>query len=349
MMPEEPGCWYEGRVRLVAALIALNALLLVAGIPFGGKQTAGKRVRVGLVFDVGGLGDKSFNDGAYAGLVRAEQELDVESRYVEPGDGSDRESALRELAAEGRDLVIGVGFIFTDDMRAAAERFPDVKFACIDYSVVPGQPPPPPNLAALRFREEEGSFLVGALAALVSKSKKVGFVGGMDIPLIRKFEAGYKAGVRAVCPDCPVLAAYAGTEPKAFADPTTGKELALAQYARGVDVIFHASGKTGIGVFNAAAERGKLAIGVDADQFHEAPCCVLTSMTKGVDVAVYDVVAEVASGRWQGGVRELGLAEGGVGYVLDERNRKWIPPEIEARVEALRAKIVRGEIQVPSK
>jgi basic membrane protein A len=336
-------------VKLLGALVALNVLLLALGLPLRQEQAAGKRVRVGLVFDVGGLGDKSFNDGAYNGLLRAAEELDVESRYVEPGDGSDRESALRELAAEGRDLVIGVGFIFTDDMRAAAERFPNVKFACIDYSLVPGAPPPPPNLAALRFREEEGSFLVGALAALVSKSKKVGFVGGMDIPLIRKFEAGYKAGVREVCPECEALAAYAGTEPKAFADPTTGKELALAQYARGVDVIFHASGKTGIGVFNAAAEKGKLAIGVDSDQFHDAPCCVLTSMTKGVDVAVFDVVKEVATGRWRGGVRELGLAENGVGYVLDERNRHWISPEVEARVEALRARIIAGEIEVPNR
>jgi basic membrane protein A len=337
------------RVRVLLGLAALNAVLLVAGLGFRGKEVASKRIRIGLVFDVGGVGDKSFNDAAYRGLLRAEDELDVEVRYVEPGDGSDRESAIRELAAEGRDLVLGIGFIFTDDMRAAAERFPKVKFACVDYSVVPGQPGPPPNLAALRFREEEGSFLVGALAALVSKSKKVGFVGGMDIPLIRKFEAGYRAGVREVCPECEVLAAYAGTEPKAFADPTTGKELALAQYARGVDVIFHASGKTGVGVFNAAKERGRLAIGVDSDQFHEAPCCVLSSMIKGVDVAVFEIIQEVAAGKWRGGIRELGLAEGGVGYVLDDRNRHWVPAEVEAQVEALRARIVRGEIRVPSR
>jgi basic membrane protein A and related proteins len=336
-------------VKTLVALVVLNALLLAAGLGFRGAKVAEKRIRIGLVFDVGGLGDKSFNDAAYRGLERAEKELDIEFRYVEPGDGSDRESAIRELAAEGRDLVIGVGFVFTDDIRAAAERFPDVKFACIDYAVVPGQPPPPPNLAALRFREEEGSFLVGAMAALVSKSKKVGFVGGMDIPLIRKFEAGYRAGVAAVCPACQLLAAYAGTEPKAFADPTMGKELALAQYARGVDIIYHASGKTGVGVFNAARERGRLAIGVDSDQFHEAPCCVMTSMVKGVDVAVFDVIAEVSAGQWKGGVVELGLAEGGVGYVLDERNRHFVPAEVEARVEALRQEIIAGRIQVPAK
>jgi basic membrane protein A len=334
---------------LLAGLLVLNALLIVAGLGRGQAGVAGSRTRVGLVFDVGGLGDKSFNDLAYAGLTRAEEELDLEIRYIEPGDGSDRESAIRQLAGEGFDLVIGVGFIFTDDLRQAAARFPHVKFACIDYSVIPGQSPPPANLVGLRFREEEGSFLVGALAALVSRSGKLGFVGGMDIPLIRKFEAGYTAGVRHVCPDCQVLAAYAGTEPKAFADPTTGKELALAQYGRGADVIFHASGKTGAGVFNAARERGKLAIGVDADQFHEAPCCVLTSMVKGVDVVVVETIRQVVQGRFQGGVVEYGLKEGGVSYVYDDDNRRWIDATVRNRVEELRRRIIAGEIRVPTR
>jgi basic membrane protein A len=334
---------------LVLLVLANVGLLAFGAMRRGPEQAAGgKRLRVGLVLDVGGLGDKSFNDAAHRGLVRAEQELDVEIRFVEPGDGSDREAALRQLAAGGFDVVFGVGFIFTDDIRAAAARFPSVKFACIDYAIAPGQPPPPSNLLALRFREHEGSFLVGALAALVSKSRRVGFVGGMDIPLIHKFEAGYRAGVKEVCPDCEVTAAYAGTEPKAFADPTAGKELALAQYSRGADVIFHAAGKTGSGVFNAARERGKLAIGVDSDQRHEAPCCILTSMVKGVDVAVFETIRHAAAGTFQGGVRELGLAEDGVGYVYDEHNARWITPEIRARVEELRRRVVAGEIAVPS-
>jgi basic membrane protein A len=186
----------------LALLVLANLVLLGAGAAVHrgpGEGTAVKRLRVGLVLDVGGLGDKSFNDAAYLGLMRAEKELDVEVRFIEPGDGSDREAALRQLAAGGFDLVFGIGFIFTDDIRAAAQRFPNVKFGCIDYAIVPGQEIPP-NLVALRFREEEGSFLVGALAALVSKSKKLGFVGGMDIPLIHKFEAGYKAGAKDVCP-----------------------------------------------------------------------------------------------------------------------------------------------------
>jgi basic membrane protein A len=329
---------------VIAVLVALNAALLVAGLGRGARSEASGRLRVGLVLDVGGLGDKSFNDAAYRGLTRAEAQLDLETRLIEPGDGSDRESAIRQLAAADFDLVIGVGFIFSDDLRAAAQRFPGVKFACVDYS--PGQPPPA-NLVGLRFREHEGSFLVGAIAGLATRSRTVGFVGGMRIPLIRKFEAGYISGVKQVCPDCNVLSAYAGTDPKAFADPTTGKELALAQYGQGADIIFHASGNTGKGVFNAARELGKLAIGVDSDQYAEAPCCVLTSMVKGVDVVVEETIRAVAAGRFVGGEREYGLRENGVGYVLDERNRDRIGEATLRRVEELRQRIVGGAIEVP--
>ncbi|MBI4510710.1 MAG: BMP family ABC transporter substrate-binding protein [Deltaproteobacteria bacterium] len=329
----------------------MNGLLLFAGAIWkrGSREggAASRRVRVGLVFDVGGLGDKSFNDAAYRGLTRAEEELDVQTRTIEPGDGSDRESAIRQLAAQGMDLVIGVGFMFSDDMREAAARFPNVKFACVDMTVIPGQPPLPGNLLALRFREEEGSFLVGAIAGLVTKTKQVGFVGGMEIPLIRKFEAGFAAGVKRACPECQVISAYAGTEPKAFADPATGKELALSQYGRGVDIIFHASGKTGAGVFSAAKALGKMAIGVDSDQYHEAPCCVITSMLKRVDVAVFDAIRAAADGSFKGGVRELGLAEKGVGYTWDDKNQERIGEDRHRFVENLRREVISGRIQVP--
>ena len=328
----------------LAVLVAINGALLIAGAGRGQRSDGSNRLRVGLVLDVGGLGDKSFNDAAYRGLTRVETELDLETRLIEPGDGSDRESAIRQLAAAGFDLVIGVGFIFSDDLRAAAQQFPDVKFACVDYS--PGQPPPA-NLVGLRFREQEGSYLVGAIAGLVTQTKHVGFVGGMRIPLIRKFEAGYSAGVKEVCPECEVLSAYAGTDPKAFADPTTGKELALAQYGQGADVIFHASGNTGKGVFNAARELGQLAIGVDSDQYAEAPCCVLTSMIKGVDVVVEETIRAVAAGRFAGGEREFGLRDNGVGFVLDDRNRERIGAATLRRVETLRQQIVSGAIEVP--
>jgi basic membrane protein A len=206
----------------------------------------------------------------------------------------------------------------------------------------------PPNLLGLRFREHEGSFLVGAVAGLTTRSQVVGFVGGMKIPLIRKFEAGYIAGVKHVCPGCRVHSAYAGTEPKAFADPTLGQELASAQYDRGADVIYHAAGKTGAGVLAAARARNQLAIGVDSDQFHEAPCCVLTSMVKQVDVAVHEAVGDVIAGRFHGGLRELGLAEGGVGFVADANNRRLLPPDVVARVNALRDQVIAGTIVVPA-
>jgi basic membrane protein A len=304
--------------------------------------------KVGLVFDVGGLGDKSFNDAAHRGLMRAKNELGASVQYIEPGDGSDRESALRQRAAAGDQLVIGVGFIFSDDITKLAKEFPKTRFACIDYTLPAGESAPPPNLVGLRFREHEGSFLVGAIAGRVSKSKKVGFVGGMKIPLIRKFELGFAAGVKQVCPDCTVLSAYAGTEPKAFADPTKGKELALAQYARGVDIVYHASGKTGDGVFDAAKEQKKLAIGVDSDQFHVAPCCVLTSMVKKVDVAVFDVIKQVTDGKFESGVHEFGLGEDGVGFVYDDNNKAMIPQAVVDEVSELGKQVSAGSIKVPS-
>jgi basic membrane protein A len=333
-------------------LVAHFALAALAPAPAGAPAEKRSGPTIGVVFDVGGRGDKSFNDGAYRGATRAENQLGARVRFIEPGEGSDREAGLRLLAAEGDDLVIGVGFIFTDDLTQLALEYPDIRFAGVDYSVLTDSTgaiiPPPPNLAALKFREEEGSFLVGALAALAGGSKRVGFVGGMDIPLIHKFEAGYRAGVKYVCPDCEVLVSYAGVTPDAFRNPAKGKELALAQYARGVNVIFHASGSTGLGVFEAARQRNRLAIGVDADQYDEAPGHVLTSMVKGVDAAVFDAIQWVENGTFTGGIRSFGLAEGGVGYVYDEHNRDLIPPAVHARVEEIRRDIIAGKIQVPT-
>src|SRR3954453_20769841 len=293
-------------------LVLLAVLLLVHGAFLFVRPSGASAARtqadanVGLVFGGGGRGDKSFNDGAYVGGTRGERELGARVRFIEPGEGSDRESGLRLLAAEGMDLVIGVGFIFTDDLTQLAKEYPHTKFAGVDYSVATDKDgkviPPPNNLAALKFREEQGSFLVGAIAALVGKSKKVGFVGGMNFPLIHKFELGYIAGVKAVCPDCEVLTQYAGVTPEAFRNPGKGKELALSQYQQGVNIIFHASGSTGLGVFEAARQTNKLAIGVDADQYNEAPGFVLTSMVKGVDNAVFDAIKRVKEKRFKGGI-----------------------------------------------
>ena len=337
---------------LVAVLFVAHVALLFVHPSGAAEPPSGDAIEVGVVFDLGGRGDKSFNDGAYLGAERAEKELGVRVRFIEPGEGSDRESGLRLLAAEGMDLVIGVGFIFTDDLALLAREYPGTRFAGVDYSVATDAAgkvvPPPANLAALKFREEQGSFLVGALAALVGKSKKVGFVGGMDFPLIQKFEAGYRAGVKAVCRDCQVISQYAGVTPEAFRNPGKGKELALSQYQQGVNVIFHASGSTGLGVFEAARQTNRLAIGVDADQQAEAPGFVLTSMVKGVDNAVYDAIRRVKENRFRGGIYEYGLAESGVGYVYDQHNEQLIPADVRARLEQLRQDIIAGTIVVPS-
>lgn len=336
--------------RAIIGLVAINAALLVAGFVALPEQqsAAGIGIRVGLVFDVGGKNDKSFNEAAWRGLERARTELGVEVTYIEPTEGADRESALRSLAARGVDLVIGVGFIFGPDLERLAAQFPDVKFAGIDYAPSPDAPPLP-NLAGLAFREHEGSFVVGAIAGMLTHTQVVGFVGGMKIPLIRKFEAGYEAGVRHVCPRCRVLGAYAGTEPKAFADPSLGEELASAQYNSGADVIFHAAGKTGDGVFAAAKNHEGRAIGVDSDQYEAMPCCVVTSMVKRVDVAVVDITRQVIDGTFRGGMHELGLAEDGVAFVADDRNRHLLPPEVVQRARAIAEEIVAGKIVVPSR
>jgi basic membrane protein A len=325
------------------------ALALVAMGGCGGKkpESAKPSLHVGLVFDVGGTGDKSFNDSAYRGLQRAKSELGVEFEYIEPGEGADRESGLRMLASGASDVVFGIGFLFTDDITAIAREFPHKKFACVDYALTPGRGIPE-NLVALKFREEEGSFLVGALAGLVTKTGKVGFVGGMDIPLIHKFELGYTAGVKAVRPDAGVLIAYAGVDGNAFKNPAKGKELALSQFGAGADIIYHASGSTGLGVFEAARQTKRLAIGVDSDQYAEAPGFILTSMVKDVDIAVFETIRAVRDGTFEGGVREFGLRENGVHYVDDANNKALIPDDARGRVETLREQIMRGEVRVPS-
>jgi len=334
--------------------VAVVALVLAAGCakkaeaPAGSAGNSPATLKVGLVFDIGGRGDKSFNDAAYAGLERAKSELGIDFQTLETGEGSDREAQMRQLAAGGSQLVFGIGFLFTDDIKALAKEFPNVKFACVDYTVTEGEALPP-NLAALKFKEEEGSFLVGALAALLSKTGKVGFVGGMQIPLIRKFEAGYIAGVAAVRPKDQVISKYAGTTGTAFKDPTKGKELALAEYHQGADIIYHASGSTGLGVFEAARELKKLAIGVDSDQYDQAPGTVLTSMVKHVENAVFDCIKETSENRFQSGVHEFGLREHGVGWVYDDRNKAQIPDAVKATVDSLETEIVAGRIQVPSK
>ena len=306
-------------------------------------------MHIGLVFDVGGRGDKSFNDAAYAGLTRARAELGATVEYVEPADADDREAALRLFAARRFDLVIGVGFMFSRDVDGVARDYPSIHFACVDYAP-PDHSAIPSNVVGLKFREEEGAFLVGAIAALTSRTNTVGFVGGMDIPLIRKFERGYRAGVREVCPTCEVLAAYAGSTPNAFRDPARGEALATSEFSQGADVIFHASGSTGHGVFVAAHRLRRFAIGVDSDQYEEMPEAVLTSMIKRVDIAVFDTIRDVTHGRFprgHDGMNVFGVADGGIDYVGAGVHSRHLRPEVRARAEALRARIASGELRVP--
>jgi basic membrane protein A len=337
-------------VAAVGALVACKKEDAAApGTPAAAKPAESPPAgpRVGLVFDVGGRGDKSFNDSADRGLQRAQRELGASTQVVEPGAGADREASLRQLAARKTDVIFGVGFLFTEDITRLAQEFPQQRFACVDYTVTPGKTVPD-NLLAIRFKEEEGSYLVGALAALKSASPQLGFVGGMDIPLIRRFQAGFTAGVKAVRPEASIISVFAGVTGEGFTNPGKGKELGLSLYGKGVDIIFHAAGSTGLGVFEAGRAQKKLAIGVDSDQYAEAPGVVLTSMVKRVDVAVFEVIKAVKEGTFKGGVREFDLKSGGVDYVYDEHNKALIPDEVHARVEALRADIVSGKVVVPN-
>jgi len=338
---------------IFGVVIIINIIFLFLGIkPKDILSTEKPTLRVGLVFDVGGRGDKSFNDSAYNGLQRAIKELKISAEYIEPGEGSDRESALRLLAAQNYDLIIGVGFIFTDDVTNVAIEYPNKKFACIDYVIKTDENgkdvPPPSNVSAIKFKEEEGSYLVGALAALMSETDNIGFIGGMDIPLIHKFEAGYKAGATAVKPDIEIITNYAGVTGSAFKDPAKGKELAMSQYSNDVDIIYHASGATGMGVFEAARNLNKLAIGVDSDQYYEAPGFILTSMVKKVDVAVFDTIKDCIEGKFTGGVKVLGVKENGVDFVYDKNNKNTIPEDVIKKVNSLKENIINGKIKVPS-
>ncbi len=336
----------------IARLFIVFAVAAVVAATFGGCSaeqpgSADGTLRVGMVFDVGGKGDKSFNDSAYRGLLHAADQFGVEHTEFEPGQDADRETGLRKLAQARYDVIIGVGFLFSDAMRKVAVDYPDVKFACIDFDPRPGETLPD-NLAGLKFREEEGSFLVGVIAGLFSKTGRIGFIGGMDIPLIHKFEAGYIAGAKHANPAISVTVAYAGATPLAFADPAKGKELALLQYGRGVEVIYHAAGSTGNGVIEAAREVNRQAIGVDSNQNYMAPGNVLTSMVKRVDNAVLMIVQSVVEGSFRGGLREFGLADDGVGYAVDEYNEDLLTDEMLAVVEDARQAIIEGTVSVPT-
>jgi basic membrane protein A len=293
-----------------------------------------------VIFDMGGKFDKSFNEAAYNGAERFKQEAGIEYLEFEVTNESQRDQALRRMARRGANVVIAVGFSFATPLEQIAKEFPDTKFVIIDGVVEQ------PNVQSVMFKEHEGSFLVGMAAAMASKTGKVGFVGGMDIPLIRNFAHGYQQGVKYINPDAEVFVNMTGTTPAAWNDPAKGAELAQSQFDRGADVVYAAAGGTGLGVLQAAADSGKLSIGVDSNQNYLHPGSVLTSMLKRVDVAVYNAFKDAKAGTLKTGMQNLGLAEEGVGYAIDDNNRALITPEMEAKLEDAKAKIISGELEV---
>jgi basic membrane protein A len=315
-------------------LSALAASLFAAGTAMAADFTPA------VIFDMGGKFDKSFNEAAYHGAEKFKAETGIPYLEFEITNESQRDQALRRMAQRGANVVIAVGFAFATPLEEIAKEYPNTKFVIID-SVVDA-----PNVESVVFKEHEGSFLVGMAAAMASKTGKVGFVGGMDIPLIRNFAYGYEQGVKYVDPKAEVFVNMTGTTPAAWNDPAKGAELAQSQFDRGADVVYAAAGGTGLGVLQAAADSGKLSIGVDSNQNYLHPGSVLTSMLKRVDVAVYNAFKTAMDGTWQAGTKNLGLAENGVGYALDKYNRALITPEMESRLEDAKAKIISGELKV---
>ncbi len=293
-----------------------------------------------VVFDMGGKFDKSFNEAAYNGAEKFKKDTGIAYREFEVTNVSQREQALRNMARRGAGIVVAMGFAQAAAVEKVAKEYPDVKFTLIDMVV------DLPNVQSVVFKEHEGSFLVGMAAAMASKTGKVGFVGGMDIPLIRKFALGYVEGAKYVNGNVEVFQNMTGTTPAAWNDPTKGGELARSQFDRGADVVYAAAGGTGIGVYQAAKDSGKLAIGVDSNQNYLHPGTMLTSMIKRVDVAVYDAFKSAKDGTWKGGIKVLGLAEEGVGYSIDEHNRSLISADMEAKLEKARSEIIAGKIKV---
>jgi basic membrane protein A len=289
---------------------------------------------------MGGKFDKSFNEAAYTGVERFKKETGIAYREFEVTNEAQREQALRTMARRGSPIVVGIGFGQATGMDKVAREFPGLKFAIVDAVV------DLPNVQSIVFKEHEGSFLVGMAAAMASKTGKIGFVGGMDIPLIRRFAVGYVEGAKYVNPKIEVYQNMTGTTPAAWNDPTRGGELARSQFDRGADVVYAAAGATGLGVLQAAKDRGRLAVGVDSNQNHIQPGTVLTSMIKRVDLAIYQTFKTAKEGTWKPGVRSLGVAEDGVGYAIDQYNRSLITPEMEKRLEQARADIVAGKIKV---
>ncbi|HYG90524.1 MAG TPA: BMP family ABC transporter substrate-binding protein [Azospirillum sp.] len=324
------------RRTTILATVAVLTWTAAAGAPVAGAQEFVPAV----VYDMGGKFDKSFNEAAYVGAETFKKDTGIAYRDFEVTNEAQREQALRTMARRGASVVVGMGFAQAAPLEKVAKEFPNTKFCLVDEKVEA------PNVQSVTFKEHEGSFLVGMLAAMASKTGKVGFVGGMDVPLIRNFLTGYEQGVKHAAPQTEVFVNMTGTTPAAWSDPTRGAELAKSQFGRGADVIYAAAGATGLGVLQAAADAGKLGIGVDSNQNFLHPGKVLTSMVKRVDLSVYNCFKEAREGTWTAGHRVLGLKEDAVAWSLDEHNRALVTPEMRNALDEARSQIIAGTLVV---
>lgn len=339
-------------VAVLLAVVAVAGCGGSGGGQGGGGGGGGAEVRPALVLDIGGLGDQSFNDSAYAGLQRAKKDLGVKTETLESNAATDYVNNITQLADSGYSPVFAVGFLMTDAVNEIAPQYPDTDFAIVDSIVKPK------NAVSLVFREQEGSYLAGVVAGLMTQEKTaytnpddkvVGFLGGQESELIGKFQAGYEAGVKSVCSDCEVLVQYAGSTPDAFNDPAKGKEISLQQINEGADIIYHASGGTGAGLFDAAKDKKIFAIGVDSDQAKLVPDApILTSVVKRVDNAVYQTIQDANDGKFPGGeVIDLGLKEKGLSLASFGRFDGDVPQDVKDQVDEAQKGIISGKIKVP--
>jgi basic membrane protein A len=346
---------------VAASLFALVATACGGATPEGGGGGGGgdgdgaaADVRVGVALDIGGLGDKSFNDAANAGVERAVEEGLISEENIElleaNATGSNRDENVVNLADQGFDLIIGVGFAFSEGIAEIAPDYAEQNFAIVD-GFANAVNEELTNVADLTFKEHEGSYLVGIAAGMQTEAQTVGFLGGQEgTGLIEKFQAGYEAGVQSVCPDCEILVEYIGDSTQAFVDPTRGEALSASMYDDGADIIYHAAGQSGLGLFAAAADADQWAIGVDSDQYEvlsdnpEQQQHILTSMLKRVDTAVYDAIAQAVDGSFEPGFQVFGLAEEGVDYADSNPD---LSDEIKAEMDAAKEAIIAGEITVP--
>ena len=319
-------------IKKLLTTAAITAMMAVSAVAADNKPA--------IVFDIGGKFDKSFNESMFNGAEQFKKESGIQYGEFEIANEAQREQAIRNFADKGYSPIIAAGFAQEEAVKKVAAEYPDLKFAIVDDVV------DLPNVQSLVFKEHEGSYLVGMMAGMASKSGKVGFVGGMDIPLIHKFACGYVQGVKAARPDAVVFQNMTGDTGAAWNDPVKGGEITKGQMAQGADVVYAAAGATGLGVLQAAADGGALSIGVDANQNYLHPGKVLTSMMKRVDVAVYNAMKSGMDGTFKPGVQSLGLAESGVAYAMDDNNKALITGDMQAKVEAAKADIISGKLKV---